>query len=306
MDAPLLEMTERLREILERAERSAAEYLSHESQLLMALIEVDRATAYHCFGFTHLTPYCVRELGLSEDIAAIFVRVVRISHEVPELAAAVVSGELQITKAKTIAAVITPANRAEWIAKASRVSKHELEKAVLKASGRDTQTVSFELTPEEQELFRRVQELLCAKLDHSPSKEETLNWMTEFTLQKIDPVRKADRSRDRARAKLRAPEERTPEPRKSELRAGKSRRSRDRSREVTVEDQVTARDRGRCQARMPDGVICGEAKWTHQHHIIPRELGGEDKTENLITLCASHHRLVHGEHEPALTRESVC
>ncbi len=94
--------------------------------------------------------------------------------------------------------------------------------------------------------------------------------MTEFTLNKIDPLRKADRSRDR-------------------------------SGEASVEDQVTTRDRGVCQAELPDGTKCGKAKWTHQHHIIPKALGGPDTAENLITLCASHHRGVH-EH-PALEAE---
>ncbi len=62
---------------------------------------------------------------------------------------------------------------------------------------------------------------------------------------------------------------------------------------VSVEDQVNFRDQGRCAIEMPDGTKCGEAKWVHQHHIIPREHGGEDTLENLITLCAAHHRMVH-------------
>ena len=197
-------------------------------------------------------------------MAAIFVRVVRKSLTVPELASAVASGEIQITKAKTIASVITKENKTEWLTRATNLSKHDLEKEVMKSRGRETSTVSFELTPEEQESFRRVQELLCAKLDHFPTKDETLVWMTEFALNKIDPLRKADRS---------------------QARAG----------EASVEDQVTHRDRGACQGEMPDGTICAEAKWTHQHHVIPKEHGGADTVENLITLCANHHRAVHAE-----------
>ena len=196
-------------------------------------------------------------------MAAIFVRVVRKSIEVPQLAHAVATGEIQITKAKTIASVITNENKTEWLGLASSLSKHELEKKVMKASGRETSTMSFELTPEEQASFRRVQELLCAKLDHYPTKEETLTWMTEFTLQKIDPVRKADRSRA--------------------------------SRNPSLHDQVVFRDQNRCQAEMPDGTKCAETKWTHQHHVIPREHGGSDTAENLITLCAGHHRAIHAE-----------
>ena len=263
MKAPILEMTLKLKNILEQAEQTAIQYRHYEGKLLLSLIEVDKAKAYLCFGYTHLTPYCRKELGLSEDMAAIFVRVVRKSLEVPELANAVASGEIQITKAKTIASVITKENKTEWLDRAAHLSKHELERKVLKASGRETSTVSFELTPEEQASFRRVQEILCAKLDHFPSKEEAFAWITEFTLDKIDPLRKADRSRA--------------------------------SRNPSVSDQVVLRDQNRCQAEMPDGTICGEAKWTHQHHLIPKEHGGRDTVENLITLCASHHRAIHAE-----------
>ena len=85
MQAPVLKMTSKFKKIHEHAEDAVSEYLHHEGQLLLALIEVDRDKIYHCFGFTHLTPYC-RKLGLSEDVAAVFVRVVRKSIEVPELA----------------------------------------------------------------------------------------------------------------------------------------------------------------------------------------------------------------------------
>ena len=134
----------------------------------------------------------------------------------------------------------------------------------MKASGRETSKLSFELIPEEQENFRRVQELLCAKLDHFPTKEEAIVWMTEFALNKIDPLRKADRARARAR-------------------------------NASVNDEVVLRDQNKCQAELPDGTICGEAKWTHQHHVIPKEHSGSDTVENLITLCASHHRAIHAE-----------
>jgi 5-methylcytosine-specific restriction endonuclease McrA len=55
------------------------------------------------------------------------------------------------------------------------------------------------------------------------------------------------------------------------------------------------RDREKCQAELQDGTKCGETKWLHQHHIIPKEFGGKDTAENLITLCSSHHRMVHAE-----------
>jgi 5-methylcytosine-specific restriction endonuclease McrA len=51
---------------------------------------------------------------------------------------------------------------------------------------------------------------------------------------------------------------------------------------------VFARDGYRCRASG-----CGSAHFLDVHHLIPRERGGTNDPENLITLCASCHRLTH-------------
>lgn len=38
-------------------------------------------------------------------------------------------------------------------------------------------------------------------------------------------------------------------------------------------------------------AICGEARLTHQCHIIPRHQGGFDGLDNYVTLCPNHHVL---------------
>jgi hypothetical protein len=75
-------------------------------------------------------------------------------------------------------------------------------------------------------------------------------------------------------------------------RAGKSRSSRPKVKAETLH-AVHCRDRGQCQARLPNGKICGEKKWLHVHHIVPFSHRGTDILENLVTLCSSHHRLWH-------------
>ncbi|MCX6141823.1 MAG: HNH endonuclease [Ignavibacteriales bacterium] len=37
--------------------------------------------------------------------------------------------------------------------------------------------------------------------------------------------------------------------------------------------------------------ICGETRVTNVSHIIPRELGGSESDDNIISLCANHHYL---------------
>jgi hypothetical protein len=51
---------------------------------------------------------------------------------------------------------------------------------------------------------------------------------------------------------------------------------------------VLARDAGRCV--VPG---CRHATFVDVHHLRPRSEGGSHQAENLVTLCAAHHRAVH-------------
>jgi hypothetical protein len=52
--------------------------------------------------------------------------------------------------------------------------------------------------------------------------------------------------------------------------------------------EVLRRDGGRC--RVPG---CRHATFVDVHHVEPRAEGGAHEPENLITLCAAHHRAIH-------------
>jgi len=41
-------------------------------------------------------------------------------------------------------------------------------------------------------------------------------------------------------------------------------------------------------------VACGNTENLHQHHLVPRSVGGSDDESNLITLCNSCHGKIHG------------
>jgi len=55
-----------------------------------------------------------------------------------------------------------------------------------------------------------------------------------------------------------------------------------------VRREALARDQHRCQA-----PGCGRTRFLEVHHIKPRIQGGSNQVENLVTLCASRHRLWH-------------
>jgi len=55
-----------------------------------------------------------------------------------------------------------------------------------------------------------------------------------------------------------------------------------------VRREVLARDQHRCQA-----PGCNRTRFLEVHHIVSRQQGGSNQAENLMTLCASCHRLWH-------------
>jgi len=60
--------------------------------------------------------------------------------------------------------------------------------------------------------------------------------------------------------------------------------------DAQLRQAVFARDGG-CVARLFMNSTCKGAP--HAHHVLPRGRGGTDELDNLVTLCALHHRLVH-------------
>jgi hypothetical protein len=286
-------LDETSRQIHEHAVAKAAGYLVAEAELLSAIIEVDRARLYEKFGETYLTPYCVKYLNLSEDVAPIFVRVARKSLQVPELELAVQEG-LQITKAKTIASVIDQGNKGEWIEKARILSKEKLEREVAavnpsavrsekaKPTGPDRVRVEFEVSFEDAEVLKRARELMSQKKSKHAQIGETYVTALRDWVEREDPVRKAERAEERKKQKA------------VRVEKPKTQRSRDHSGSPGhVLHQVHLRDRGGCRKRMPDGSNCGCKQWTEIHHIAPKAYGGADTLENLITLCHAHHRKIH-------------
>ena len=127
-----MQLTREESKIYERALIRAKDYLSAEAAMLDSIMEIDRTKLYKRFGEEFLTPFCVKHFRISEEVAATFVRVARKSVIVPELKTAVETGQLDITKAKTIASVVTPDNVQMWTEKAASLSKAKLEYEVVK------------------------------------------------------------------------------------------------------------------------------------------------------------------------------
>ena len=61
----------------------------------------------------------------------------------------------------------------------------------------------------------------------------------------------------------------------------------------SVKHGVSIRDGGQCTYVHSSGKRCEERRWLHVHHVRCVSEGGRDDIDNLVTLCSSHHRVVH-------------
>lgn len=60
-----------------------------------------------------------------------------------------------------------------------------------------------------------------------------------------------------------------------------------------LKHQIRLRDKDQCQYQMPNGSTCSESRWVEYHHRQPVAQGGEDRLDNLVTLCRGHHQAIH-------------
>ncbi|MGZ3695252.1 MAG: HNH endonuclease [Bdellovibrionota bacterium] len=237
----------------QRALRIVQEIQSREAELIRILQEIDSKKSYLALDFTSLFVYATRGLGLSEASAYQYISVSRKAREVPELLTALERREITVAKAKSICSAITDENKYHWLKLAKTHSTRELEASVSVATGRDETKVL--VTHRGRDLLSRAQEILAQKYQRPVTAGEALEFLAESFLSKEDPL-------------LKKPT-------------------------LHVKSKVRQRDKGKCQFKLRDGKICGSKTWTHFHHIESKADGGQDTPDNLTTLCAAHHRMVH-------------
>jgi len=195
-----------LRKLHINAVEKTAKYLTAEAELIEALDEVEKYRAFIRLGYGSLWTYCTEALKLSESVAASFIGVMRKSREVPELKAAIRAGDFSVSKARKIVSVITPENKQTWIELCKTLPCKKLEKEVvhvnpkeaIREGARSVQENRIKLTigvsEELYKKFQRAQDILCQRTQQSLNYEATLEQIVEFFVEKVDPIRKAQRA----------------------------------------------------------------------------------------------------------------
>lgn len=261
----------------EEALLCAKNYRQAEAALLEIIMKVDACRLYRKFALNSTFTYCIDKLTLSESVAYNFINVARKSQEIPELKIAIQSGQLSITKARTIVPVLTTINHSQWITKAVAVSKRQLEKEVQLEDPLKSQKLILDLSPNTITKFQTLQAQL------GKNKEQTLNILMNFYLSRDKFLKQ---SKAKVHSKL---------GKRTSKAAGKM--TGKVSGEKNLRKQVLRRDGHQCQATKPDGTKCLSTQHLHVHHLRPKTFGGTNAEENLIALCSSCHRTWHRQED---------
>lgn len=283
-----------------------------------------RRGLYRDLGHATINQYAMKGLGISKSRTGDFIRPAQKLDKLPAVREAMSSGELGYTKAREIVGVARPETEDCWLG-AAKGSRHELVekvKTVKRAAQVDpgqqellpvTTVVApkelpvhfqMDLTPEQEARRAALVERLH-KLGGVPNDRAEL--MLEALAALVESKEKAPRgalagcppvqihvhdSQGRMTVQTHAGER--------ELCRAETERMRcdaavceEGGRNTTtipppVRREVLARDRHRCQSSG-----CDRTRFLEVHHIVPRDRGGNNKPENLITLCGSCHRHMH-------------
>jgi len=261
----------------QRAVSLARQYRRLEGQLVEVLQRIDSKKVYLKLGYGSMFDYCRLALFLTESQSYSFIRVARKSIEVPELKKAVIGGEISVSSAKTISAVIDTRNASEWISKAKSLNKQNLEREVVKENPKalcqeqirpvahHKNEMKLVISDALESKLRRVQDLECKRTGRAINLEETLESLAELYLRKKDPTLCAKRAKD----KHPPPPSATPGP--SQLFPGTV----GRKLPAQITHQVVKRDESRCREILPGGRRCNNSRWTEIHHRHPFALGGK-------------------------------
>jgi hypothetical protein len=201
-----------------KALAAAQTYRRSEFELLEVLQEVDINKVFYHYGYNSLFKYATDALGLSEEVAYIYINVCRKAQEVPALKEEIKNGSLSVSKAKRITSILNSENQNHWLEIAKTSTKQVLEKKVALASPSLAVRDLLTFVPEEKEVkesvkivggvrvqlqvgvseafmitLRRAQDLVSQKRGCSANLEDTLSAALDIFIAKNDPLAKAKR-----------------------------------------------------------------------------------------------------------------
>jgi len=271
---------------------------------------------YRDLGYSSINQYAMRELGFSKSRTRDFVRLAAQLEQLPAVREAVATGELGYAKAREILPVATPNNETRWL-EAAKQPRRELVRAVKQArQAARVDPGQGELMPSEPTVVAPQELPVDYRIRLTPEQEarraaliEKLHKLGDVPRDRAELLLEALAALVEAHDQKRGPRGPFPPPVRMTVQTDSGERELSRAdsermrcdaavcarggRNTTTipprtRREVLARDRHRCRA-----PGCDRTGFLEVHHLTPRNRGGTNHSVNLITLCASCHRLCH-------------
>ncbi|MBW2254849.1 MAG: HNH endonuclease [Deltaproteobacteria bacterium] len=293
-------------------------YRRSERDLALLLAKMAGEKLFLVLGYASLRDYGEQVLDLSPRKTAGLAALGRQLPELPAVDAAFAAGEIGWTKARELLRVVTPENEATWVARAKETTSRELERFVSASRPGDEPTddalkgpsrvrLVLEMEATDMELLRDA--LAAVRAATGLSREEVsdgalLGQISQRVLH--DMGGQEAPTGERFRIVL----EHCPRCKHTtavdaevsdthvgtaacdgevmEMRPGPQRGHVARTIPPATRRAVLHRDGYRC--KVPG---CTNRLWLDIHHTHERHRGGDHREERLITLCSTHHELVH-------------
>jgi len=292
----------------DQAAQIVQRYRGEEKNLISVLQEIEAKCVFKIMGYGSMYEYCVGRLKLSDSRAYELINVSRTCTHVPKVKAAIEAGLVSISAVKRIGKVITQENADLWIEQAATLRQKDLERAVatvnpkeavkemVKPVAENRSMLVLGISRELEKKLERVKELVAQSSSKPCNLEQALEQMAAVFLERKDSVQRAERITQKKlaaenKAKSTSLSNVARPVQKTSAQVARQTRS---PIPAAIRHQVMLRDRGECQGKTTQGTRCGCRQWTDIHHIRPVLLGGSNDPANLLTLCRSHHREVHG------------
>lgn len=275
-------------------------------------------------------------VGITPAMYWMRLRAARIFRRFPETLERFKQGETEISHVAMLWGKITEANSKLIFENMCGRSKREMESFLSRVKSDGTlledegvTEITIRLKDSEREIFERAREIL-AHGGRAPSLAETVVKAAQLLVDRLDPMKKAERAAGRAEKRKGKVEEfdpvttegdvdyRDPDSRSDygsgfedpseyfshfglkDISSSPCALPKKHARESTtkhrrpipapVRHQVWLRDKGACTFAHEDGSLCGETMMLELDHIEMVCFGGENTVENLRLRCRAHNR----------------
>jgi hypothetical protein len=299
---------------------SRARRQSHHA-LATLLYEVFETATFRTLGYARLADYAADALGLERREVRDLLWLGKRLRELPDIDAALASGDLDPTKARDIARVADRHSAAAWVEFALQATSREIEQRIRKAAPGDTPDEAA--TREDDTRGARVRLVIECE---APDAAVIASAMAAVRAQCVDPIDDGAALAMIARHSLEAPQKQE-KPLSGEPYRVVLRHCPECERTTTVDGEVvsdTIASEAACDCEVIDllpgphlGHLtraipetlrrrvldrddwkcavphCRNRHWIDVHHLIHRAHGGRHEYDNLITLCTCHHRMLH-------------